>query len=329
MGTNVKQRDYTWDVLKLILIILVILGHWLQKNYENNLVNLVVYNIRSLFTIPLFVFISGYFFRKKERKRFQEEILYLFLTYFIVQLIYVVSSYFLQHESLSWRQIYIPNAAAWFLLSLTLWRLVFQVLPESWSESKWLFPLTIVVCLLAGFIPVEDELSLQRTLAFLPFFSCGYLLKRKIEFDKTPKWTKWLSAFVLALLFVVSFFLLNRNITFVTWCKYNYYTPPYFVITLLALRALFLITAFVLIFCILAIFPKVSRQTLLSRLGSDTMFYYVYHILVMRVGIIVIRLSLSFPFMLLYTLLSMSVLYFLGKVKFFRWILNPIPSIRK
>ena len=65
MEAMVKQRDYTWDVLKLFLIVLVVLGHWLQKNYVNNTVNLVVYNIRGLFVIPLFVFVSGYFFRKK------------------------------------------------------------------------------------------------------------------------------------------------------------------------------------------------------------------------------------------------------------------------
>lgn len=252
-------------------------------------------------------------------------------TYVVVQILYVLSSYFLQHKPFTWDQLYIPNAAAWFLLSLISWRLLYQMLPNSLLESKWLLPMSIIISLLAGLIPIENELSLQRTMSLLPFFTSGYLLKHKIEFGKTTKSIKWFSGILLTLLIVVSFYMLNRDISFVIHCNSNYYIQSHSILTLLALRALYLCIAFIMIFCILAVFPKVSHPTFLSRLGSDTLFYYVYHILVMRVGIIVIRhyhLPLSFPAMLLYTLFSMTVLFFLGKVGLFRWLLNPLSSIR-
>lgn len=330
MGT--KQRDYTWDVLKFILIVLVILGHWLQYNYKNDTVNLVVYNYRGLFTIPLFVFISGYFSRKKEKNIFFRDILQLLETYIVVQILYVVSFHFLQHSSVSWKQLYEPKAAAWFLLSLASWKVFLQLLPELWADSKWILAVSFVISLLAGFIPVGNEMSLQRTLAFFPFFMCGYSMKHKIEFGNTSKLRKWFSTIVLTLMLLSSFFLLNRDISFVIWCKTSYYQYPYQKILLLAFRALYLVMAFLLIYCILIVFPKVSQPTFLSRLGSDTLFYYIYHIVVMLVGIIIIRyyhLSLAFPAMLLYTVLSVVLLFFLGKIKLFRWLLSPFTSIRK
>lgn len=225
-----------------------------------------------------------------------------------------------------------PNAAAWFLLSLISWRIILQILPNRWIESKWILPVSVLVSLLAGFVPVENELSLQRTLAFLPFFICGYLLRGKINFEDVSQKKHILSAVVFASFFVASCFFLNRDISYVCWCKTDYYTSTRPTFVLMALRALFLLVASMMVICILILFPKVNKPTFLSRLGSDTMFYYVYHIIVMRVGIIMIRqfhLPLSFLAIAGYTLLSLFVLYFLGKIKLFRWLLNPISSICK
>ena len=331
MEKRIKQRDYTWDVLKFPLIVLVILGHWLQYNYKSNTTNLVVYNYRSLFTIPLFVFISGYFSRKKDKKEFFKDIIHLFETYLMVQILYLVSSYFLLHKPITWQAIYIPKAAAWFLLSLLSWRVLLQAVPECYWESKWAIPACVVLSLASGFIPISMAFSMQRTIAFLSFFVCGYYLKRRIRFGFTPPIKKGLCVSILIIVFVCSFFVLDRDISFVTWCKFCYNSYPTFLPwTLLLLRALYLLVAAVMMFCILKLFPHVQNPILLSQLGSDTLFYYVYHIPVMWIGITLIRhyhLSLEFPAMMCYTLVSLMLLYLMGKVRLFRWLLNPITSI--
>lgn len=312
-----------------MLIVLVIIGHWLEYGLGNSM-NRVVFNFIYLFHMPMFIFISGYFSKKKDRDTFVRDILKLMETYIIVQLLYVITSFFLQNKSFVIQQLYIPNAAAWFLLSLISWRVILQLLPSTFLDGKWILPVAICISLLAGFIPVENELSLQRTLAFLPFFICGYRMRGVLEFGQSPKWQKSLLVEALVLVLVLSILFLNRDISYIIYCKSNYYTHPHSALVLMGLRALYIIIACFLVWCIFAVFPKVSKPNILSRLGNDTMFYYVYHIIVMRAGIIFIRhfdLSLQLPAILCYTLFSVVTLYLLGKIKLLRWLLNPFSSI--
>lgn len=329
MDSIIKQRDNTWDVLKFFLIVLVILGHWLYNNMKDNAINCVVYNFRGLFTIPLFVFISGYFSRKKERKAFFNQMLHLLETYIVVQVLYVASSYFLLHKPFSWAVIYTPNYAAWFLLSLVFWRVLLQIISEKYLNSELIVPICVAVSLVAGFIPIGIELSIQRTLAFSPFFFCGYYLRNRVEFGSATSKMKWVSACVFLAVFVGSCIFLNRDISFIIWCSSNYYSPHYSVWTLLLFRLFFLVIAAMMVFCILIVFPKQKKASIWGSMGKDTLYYYVYHVLVMRVGIVLIHhfnLSLALPAMILYTILTVVLIYFLVKISFFRNILNPIST---
>ncbi len=328
MESKQKQRDHTWDVLKFILIVLVILGHWLFNNYDNT-INRIAYNFRGLFTIPLFVFISGYFSRKKDTSQFVNQLLHLFETYVIVQVLFVVSSYFLLHRPFAWKAIYTPNYAAWFLLSLIYWRVLLQVIPEKWLTSKLIVPICILVSLVAGFIPIENELAIQRTLAFSPFFVCGYHFKQKIEFGTASYRMNWLCVCVIIAVLIGSCIFLNRDVTYVIWCSSSYYTPHHSIWALFSFRIFFLAVASTMAFCILKIIPKTKNSSLLSRMGEDTMYYYVYHVLIMRVGIVIINhfhLPLAFPAMIMYTILTVVLIYFLVKIKLFRNILNPVSN---
>ena len=257
MDGVLRQRDYTWDVMKFMLISLVILGHWLEYGLGSG-VNRVVFNFIYLFHMPLFIFISGYFSKKKDKSKFKTDILHLIVTYVVVQILYVVTSYFLQHKPFGLQQLYMPNAAAWYLLCLVFWRLLLQIVPDKFLNCWWVLLLSIAVSLSAGFLPVSNELSLQRILAFLPFFMGGYLLRGKIEFGAFPKSLKVGSIGVLGIIAVACIFMLNRDVSYVIWCNSNYYTPPYSEWILMLLRALFLGVASIMICCIIILFPKIN-----------------------------------------------------------------------
>ena len=325
-----KQREFTWDVLKFLLIVFVILGHWLLNNLNGDSLNRVVYQYRGLFTMPLFVFISGYFSRKKETDKFIRQMLNLFETYVIVQILYVVSLYVLFHVPFKLKMLYIPDYSAWFLLSLMFWRVIVQVTPEKWLKSKFIVPFCVLISLVAGFLPVNQELSLQRTLAFSPFFVCGYLLKGEIKFGTAGNKMKWLCTGVLIAVFVVCCVFSDKDITNVFYCRDNYYNQfDGLLWEPLLFRTAFLVVATIMVFCILKVFPKSKKGSFLSQLGADTMYYYVYHVLVMRVGLVVIRhydLPLTFPAILLYTLLTVVLIFFVVKISFFRKLINPISS---
>jgi len=58
-NSKAKIRDNRLDVMKGILILLVVLGHVIQRNivnYEDNFIFRIIYS----FHMPMFMFISGY-----------------------------------------------------------------------------------------------------------------------------------------------------------------------------------------------------------------------------------------------------------------------------
>lgn len=73
----IQNRNSEFDVLKGILIILVILGHWLEYGLGNYL-NRVVFNYIYLFHMPLFILISGYFSKKTDKKNVQKKDIFLY-----------------------------------------------------------------------------------------------------------------------------------------------------------------------------------------------------------------------------------------------------------
>jgi len=326
MVSVVKHRDYSWDVLKSFLIVLVILGHWLEYGLKNG-TNLISYNFIYLFHMPLFILISGLFSSKKDKYQFRKSIMSLIETYIVVQVLYVLTSFFLQHKPFTWQQLYTPNAAAWYLLSLISWRSIIQVIPDRFLYSNCFFAVSILLSLMVGFLPFENELSIQRTIAFLPFFLCGFLFKEKIRIGSESIIKKIVCCSLLFFIFIGCCFGLNRDVSFVTYCNTNYYTPPHPVWVLLLFRALYSVVASIMIYAIITLFPIINHSSFVSHLGEDTLFYYVYHIIILRMCIIIIRyynLPLSFPAILLYSIISLVVLYFMGKIKIFRWVLTPI-----
>lgn len=332
MNIALRQRDSSWDVLKYFLILMVILGHWLEYSLGYS-INRVTFNVIYLFHMPLFIFVSGYFSRKKDKKQFRKDTLHLIETYIVVQVLYVASSFYLQHKSIGLQQLYMPNSAAWYLMSLIFWRTILQMIPNG-LESKWLLFYSVIISLLAGFIPVGNELSLQRTMAFLPFFFCGYLCKDQIKLGKTKVSNKALCCALLLVIIILSCLFLNRDISYITWCKWDYFTVSHnhSPLLLLFLRALYLTIAGIIIFSIIMLFPEVKAPNFFSREGVDTLFYYVYHIIIMRIGIIIIRhfhFPQTFQAMILYTLISLAFLFFLNKIKLFHLLLNPISKLSK
>lgn len=70
-----SNRDNSFDVLKGILIILVVLGHAIQDlstYHDIDFWHLSIFNSIYLFHMPLFIFVSGYFANSIDKKSFKE-----------------------------------------------------------------------------------------------------------------------------------------------------------------------------------------------------------------------------------------------------------------
>jgi len=181
-------RDTGLDSLKGILIILVVFGHMIEPMYNEWPFNAVYTSIYS-FHMPLFVLVSGYVFSLDSNiKKLKRGVLRLFETFLTFQFIWTIYNVAVSH-GLTLGMLVTPSWTLWYLLSLIYWRIgtfvIFRIIKSSTKNIATLVLLSVIAALLVGFIPINSQLSFQRTFVFFPIFMLGVLLHR-IKTTKDP-----------------------------------------------------------------------------------------------------------------------------------------------
>lgn len=262
-----KRRDERIDSVKFWLIAIVIAQHvFMRKEFADSPTCAVMWNWNNLIVMPLFIFISGYYSRKKDWKDFWPGIWKLLEPLIIFHVIALV--FYVKHP-LSIRNILSPWYMLWYLLSLTYWRFMLQVIPDRILKHK-IIVLTAAFCIsiLAGFLPFDRILSLQRTLSLMPFFFLGYYVRRRggQNLYLPDKYKPLCIVFLIAIFAVL--FIYPHRIT------YLLYATPYKSIYGAAIRML----AFVLAVPMSIAFINTCYHTpWIARQGGMSMQYYIYH----------------------------------------------------
>uniref|UniRef100_A0A6U4HXT4 Acyltransferase 3 domain-containing protein n=1 Tax=Vitrella brassicaformis TaxID=1169539 RepID=A0A6U4HXT4_9ALVE len=195
-------RDPYWDNAKIFLVINVCVGHFLQVYIPQgefpNVVARIVYVYAAGYIMPSFCMISGYFSNRTHKddyttfKQSNSLLRGLFFPYVIFQVIYSLVYHFFYEKpdrdlpafglSVQSNYVWQPFIHLWFLMSLLAWRLVG---PHYMRVVKYPLITSIVIGLLAGYSNATRFLSLQRSLAYFPFFVFGWLMK-----DTQPLFTQ-------------------------------------------------------------------------------------------------------------------------------------------
>ena len=68
MAAGEKQRDFLFDNYKAMLIVLVVVGHFIELAPDENVILRMLKWAIFSFHMPAFVFISGYFFEKRDER---------------------------------------------------------------------------------------------------------------------------------------------------------------------------------------------------------------------------------------------------------------------
>lgn len=237
----------------------------MRKEFSDSTACAVIWNWINLFVMPLFVFISGYFSRKKEKEEFLPSIWKLLeplIVFHIIGLSFYV-------DNLSLKIVLTPWHMLWYLLSLIYWRLMLQFIPDKiLKHTKIVIISTFCISILAGFLPIDRVLSLQRTLSFMPFFFLGYYMKGKNLY--LPDKYKPLCLVFLFVILAVLFFYPHR-------ITYLLYATPYKNIYGVVVR----MVAFILAIPMSIAFINVCYNTpWIAQQGRMSMQYYIYHALV-------------------------------------------------
>ena len=172
-----NERDYRFDNIKGIMIILVVFCHLIEKfqiGYLGiGLTKHIYYAVYS-FHMPVFVFISGYFAGKNRDGQLSKNLKRYLIPYVVINTVYDVMDS-VSKKSLSFDPFY-PHWILWFLLSLFFW----QTFADYAKNLRVPVVLTVLIALVAGvFGEIGRFLSLSRTICFFPFFIAGYCLRTK------------------------------------------------------------------------------------------------------------------------------------------------------
>lgn len=192
----------------------------------------------------------------------------LIIIYLIFNTSYMLLDFVLTRD-FSIRRLLIPSFALWYILSLIYWRFILQVIPISWINRPFLtMGVSVLAGLLAGFIPIGSEISFQRTLTFWPFFIGGFYLRKYEGINFVRNQNKWISAIILISLLMIAY----------AWLPPFYANNPYessHYFSDLWLRAVQMVLAVAICFCVLAIIPE--KMGKITIIGELTLLVYLLH----------------------------------------------------
>jgi len=269
--TESTSRDYLFDNLKAILIILVVWGHMLTSMREQSDVIKTIYIFVFFFHMPVMVYISGYFSKNLEKIR-SNAFTTFFIPYLILNVFSCIYKILILQEPYQGFRFFRPSWGLWYLLVLFIWRFFLKDL----VRIRFLLPLNFIFALVCGFSKeFSGYFELSRIVCLLPFFLLGYY-SNKEHIDKIRRMPKIISFGIIAATAVLSTYIVFKN-TFDI--EALYLRQPYLEgaeIENLFFRILIYVVAILMGIAIINLTSE--KKTFLSGIGISTMTIYVLHL---------------------------------------------------
>jgi fucose 4-O-acetylase-like acetyltransferase len=169
-----KRRVPFWDNARFACIVLVVLGHAVQRLTYDSDIALGLYLLVYAFHMPAFAVISGYFSKSDSpsRRQMARIITDILLPYVIFEGLWTLLKWIVEGRANP--NLTQPSWTLWFLLALGIFRLVLPYL----ALLRWPLLWTVLISIGAGYLPnIDSTFSLSRTLGLLPFFTLGWWLR--------------------------------------------------------------------------------------------------------------------------------------------------------
>lgn len=174
------ERNKVLDTTKFLLIVLVIIGHFIEPSRYSNPVSCCLYCVIYSFHMPLFILISGYLFKQRtlleEIKKcipFLEVCLLSHLGFLLIQ----------KGINISIKNVFFFGDPAWYLLCLVYWRIGTNILLKRFTAIHILAFAILLDLISFCMIKHGCLFSIARGISFYPFFMLGYCLKDKFRIN--------------------------------------------------------------------------------------------------------------------------------------------------
>lgn len=271
MNNPNKRRDYLFDNYKVLLIFLVVLGHFIEPAYGNHgFINALKWIIVS-FHMPAFIFISGYF--SKRDLPVSTSIHKLLVPYLVYEVIYYLFYTFIIQKDTG---LYLtrPKFSLWYLLALFVWRVITPYI----KKIPHHFILSIAAGLLIGCSDIPGNfLSIPRILVFYPFFLAGMYFDRQTITKFRTRTNQWIAGalVIISCLFVAAGPFANKYSTKIFYGRYNYESLGQTMLEGILCRSVCYIIGFTLTYALMLLISE--KETSYSYIGPRTMPVYLFH----------------------------------------------------
>lgn len=271
MKLHNKQRDYLFDNYKVLLIFLVVVGHFIEPCYKNNDFLYAIKWLIVSFHMPAFIFISGYF--SKRELPLTTLFVKLGIPYLAYEIIYYLLYVLILDKQTHLAFMY-PKFSLWYLMALFFWRVITPYV----KKIPYNIPLAIIAGLMIGLSDMKDNfLSIPRILVFYPFFLAGIYFKR--EYVTTlRKYISKSKAFiifaVLSLVLVLNAFNTQYSVK-IFYGRYNYDFLGQTPLEGMFCRMVCYIISFAFTFALMMFIS--DQKMFYSYIGTRTMAIYLFH----------------------------------------------------
>lgn len=179
---SAHRRIPLWDNARFGCIVLVVMGHAIQRQTLDSSNALTLYLFVYAFHMPAFAIISGYFSKASPpTTRGMRRVLTDFvIPYAIFETIWSLVKWLVEGRAAF--NPTEPSWTMWFLLALAIFRLVLPYLVLLRWPLVWAVLLSVGVGYLAN---VDSTFSLSRAIGILPFFLLGWQLR---QWDVMQRW---------------------------------------------------------------------------------------------------------------------------------------------
>lgn len=270
------MRNYKFDNIKGILIILVVFAHFIEGVSGTEYIYKFIYT----FHMPLFIFVSGYF-GKFNKKKLILHLIYPYVVFQIIDLCF--NAIFISHKEIH-LQLTKPWWLLWYLFAMIIYHLL---IPLIQSKNPLYCTGILSVSIIAAFLAAYNKdigyfLALSRTIAFAPYFIAGYYCAQSSRLKQLLNRATSLSVRY-KLLAIVAFLSVAIGIYFhpladkVLYRSYGYEAAHYRPIIRLAL----LVCASLMIYFFM-IFVSDQKITGLSTLGKYTLPVFIFHAFIVK-----------------------------------------------
>lgn len=319
MNRELKKRDPYFCNIKFILILLVVLGHLMERYIYIDHNMYILYAFIYMVHMPLFAFVSGYFSKNSLQRIAQTW--KIGGDFFILHVGWLPISLLLTGEIGNWK---CPYWYFWYLLSLFCWKwmgtLLLYLEKRMFSKKSRSFRLFMIMmaiafgCFSGALSDVGRDFSLSRTLVLFPFYYIGLCCPKEVLTKIKKLRFFWiLPAFCMVV--IGGIWLLDLiPVTFL------YHAEGFGAFNLslvlgLQARLVCYILAALLGLAILALTP--NRQCAFSKFGVDTMLVYMLHGLLMPANLLA-PISSTLGSLLYFSAISMGFIFLVYQITYWK-----------